>query len=166
MLDVLTDLGAAEIQIRKAYGDKEGAARRQAQMDKLAESGKISGEMENTQQSSDELKALAAEKKDLSDEAKKELAKAIPPYLKAVYKTSQLSGPMKDFSAEARQTLAQAAVNPLKLRKLQKTLSTGMSIAKNGPGLIKSLTSNAKDLVTFSKEAGVVVKEDKAYDSF
>ena len=38
--------------------------------------------------------------------------------------------------------------NPMKFRKLQKSLSTGMTIVKDGPALIKGLVSNGKDLVT------------------
>ena len=49
--------------------------------------------------------------------------------------------------------------NPMKFRKLQKSLSTGMTIVKDGPALIKGLVSNGKDLVTSAKSQGVEVDD-------
>ena len=67
---------------------------------------------------------------------------------------------MKDFADEAKNALKEVSTNPMKLRKVQKSLSTGMMIAKNGPGLIKGLATNGKKLVTSAKSQGVEVDDD------
>ena len=120
----------------------------------------VKGAIEETKSSAEANAKLAEEQTDLDAESKKKLAAAIPPYLKAIYKTTQLSKSMKDFADEAKNALKEVRTNPMKLRKVQKSLSTGMMIAKNGPGLIKGLATNGKKLVTSAKSQGVEVDDD------
>ena len=46
----------------------------------------------------------------------------------------------------AKNALSEVKTNPMKFRKVQKSLSTGLMIAKNGPGLIKALATNGKKI--------------------
>ena len=55
---------------------------------------------------------------------------------------------------------------PLQIRKVMKSLKTSMTVVKNGPGLIKALLGNGKQLVTGAKAQNIEVKEEKAADSF
>jgi hypothetical protein len=159
MRAVLFDIAEAEVLIKEAYGDKSGAEKAKIRAENINKGAGIKDVIEETMSSAEETAKLASENKELGDEAKKNLTKAIPPYLKAVYRTSQLSGPIKDFADEAKSALSEVKTNPMKFRKLQKSLSTGMTIAKNGPGLIKGLVSNGKDLATSAKSQGVEVDD-------
>jgi hypothetical protein len=165
MRAVLFDIAQAEALIKEAYGDKSGAEKAKIRAENINKGAGIKDVIEETISSSEETAKLASENKELGDEAKKNLTKAIPPYLKAVYRTSQLSEPMKDFANEAKSALSEVKTNPMKFRKLQKSLSTGMTIAKNGPGLIKGLVSNGKDLVTSAKSQGVEVDDSDISDA-
>jgi hypothetical protein len=42
--------------------------------------------------------------------------------------------------------------NPMEIRKLKKTLDTGMFIGKSAPKLIVNLGKSSKDLLTFAKK--------------
>jgi hypothetical protein len=156
----LVAVAKADELIKLAYGDKDGAAQAAARADKLNNGGDVKGAIEETKSSAEANAKLAEEQTDLDAESKKKLAAAIPPYLKAIYKTTQLSKSMKDFADEAKNALKEVRTNPMKLRKVQKSLSTGMMIAKNGPGLIKGLATNGKKLVTSAKSQGVEVDDD------
>ena len=78
-------------------------------------------------------------------------AKALVPYIKAVAKTSKLSGPIKDFTKEAQNSIRNIK-NPMQIRKLKKTLDTGLFVGKNAPALIGNLAKSSKDLLTFAKK--------------
>jgi hypothetical protein len=156
----LISVARADELIKLAYGDKDGAAQAAARADKLNDGGDVKGAIEETKSSADANAKLADEQTDLDAESKKKLAAAIPPYLKAIYKTTQLSKSMKDFADEAKNALSEVKTNPMKFRKVQKSLSTGLMIAKNGPGLIKALATNGKKLVTSAKSQGVEVDDD------
>ena len=156
----LISVARADELIKLAYGDKDGAAQAAARADKLNDGGDVKGAIEETKSSADANAKLADEQTDLDAESKKKLAAAIPPYLKAIYKTTQLSKSMKDFADETKNALSEVKTNPMKFRKVQKSLSTGLMIVKNGPGLIKALATNGKKLVTSAKSQGVEVDDD------
>ena len=87
----------------------------------------------------------------MSAESKALYAKALLPYAKSVAKTAKLSGPIKDFTNEAQNSL-KSIRNPMEIRKLKKTLDVGLFVGKNAPKLIVNLGKSSKDLITFAKK--------------
>lgn len=163
---ILFDVAEAEVKIKEALGDNQGAAESAARAKRIQGKAGLKDVMEETKSSSKATADLMNSSKDLNADAKAALKEAIPPYLKAIYRTSQLKGPIEEFAAEAQNAINAVKSNPLQIRKVMKSLKTGMTVVKNGPGLIKALLGNGKQLVTGAKAQNIEVKDEKAADSF
>ena len=155
LTDALGDVLAAQAIIAEAQGNKEQAAALSNASDKM-KGGEASNEdiQGGLTLSSDTVAAqqeIINQGDTMSAESKALYAKALLPYVKSVAKTAKLSGPIKDFTKEAQNSL-KSIKNPMQIRKLKKTLDVGLFVGKNAPKLIVNLGKSSKDLITFAKK--------------
>lgn len=155
LTDALGDVLAAQAIIAEAQGNKEQAAALSNASDKM-KGGEASNEdiQGGLTLSSDTVAAqqeIINQGDTISAESKALYAKALLPYAKSVAKTAKLSGPIKDFTNEAQNSL-KSIRNPMEIRKLKKTLDVGLFVGKNAPKLIVNLGKSSKDLLTFAKK--------------
>ena len=152
--DVLGDVLAAQALIATAQGNAEKAAALNNTANKMkggdANNDDIKGAVQLTKDTVNEQKDIIAGNEQMTAESKALYGKALIPYIKAVAKTAQLKDPIKDFVDQAQNSL-KSIRNPMEIRKLKKTLDTGLFVGKNVPKLIITLGTSAKDLMTYAK---------------
>ena len=155
LTDALGDVLAAQAIIAKAQGNKELAAKLNNTSDKMkggdASNDDIQGGLSLSSDTVAAQQSVINEGESMNSESKALYAKALKPYIKSVAKTAKLSQPIKDFMNEAQNSL-KSIKNPMEIRKLKKTLDTGLFIGKNTPKLIVNLGKSSKDLLTFAKK--------------
>ena len=153
--DVLGDVLAAQALIATAQGNAEKAAALNNTANKMkggdANNDDIKGAVQLTKDTVNEQKDIIAGNEQMTAESKALYGKALIPYIKAVAKTAQLNDPIKDFVDQAQNSL-KSIRNPMDIRKLKKTLDTGLFVGKNVPKLIITLGTSAKDLMTYAKK--------------
>ena len=153
--DVLGDVLAAQALIATAQGNAEKAAALNNTANKMkggdANNDDIKGAVQLTKDTVNEQKDIIAGNEQMTAESKALYGKALVPYIKAVAKTSQLKDPIKVFVDQAQNSL-KSLRNPMEIRKLKKTLDTGLFVGKNVPKLIITLGTSAEDLMTYAKK--------------
>ena len=153
--DALGDVLDAQSIIAKAQGNAELAKKLSNTSDKLkggdVSKDSIQGALTTSKDTLKAQQETMNQSENVSAESKALYAKALVPYIKAVAKTSKLSGPIKDFTKEAQNSIRNIK-NPMQIRKLKKTLDTGLFVGKNAPALIGNLAKSSKDLLTFAKK--------------
>lgn len=161
LADALGDVLSAQAIIAEAQGKKELAASLNNTSTKMKggsyTNDDIQGAVTTSQDTIDALGGVMSEGENLSAESKALYAKAVLPYAKSVAKTAKLSGPIKDFTKEAQNAI-KSIKNPMEIRKLKKSLDTGLFVGKNVPKLIGSLGKSSKDLITFAKKNDISTK--------
>lgn len=154
LTDALGDVAFAQSLIAEAQGNAEKAAALKGTSDTLkggnASDEEIKGAVETVSATAKEQQAVFNQSQAVNAESKALYAKALLPYVKSVAKTSKLGGPIKNFTAEAQNSL-KSLRNPLEIRKLKKTMDVGLFVGSNVPKLIASLLTSSKDLLTFAK---------------
>ncbi|MDA0345619.1 MAG: hypothetical protein O3C54_06650 [Proteobacteria bacterium] len=154
LTDALGDVAFAQSLIAEAQGNAEKAAALKGTSDTLkggnASDEEIKGAVETVSATAKEQQAVFNQSQAINAESKALYAKALLPYVKSVAKTSKLGGPIKNFTAEAQNSL-KSLRNPLEIRKLKKTMDVGLFVGSNVPKLIASLLTSSKDLLTFAK---------------
>jgi hypothetical protein len=153
--DALGDVLDAQSIIAEAQGNAELAKKLSNTSDKLkggdVSKDSIQGALTTSKDTLKAQQETMNQSENVSAESKALYAKALVPYIKAVAKTSKLSGPIKDFTKEAQNSIKNIK-NPMQIRKLKKTLDTGLFVGKNAPALIGNLAKSSKDLLTFAKK--------------
>tara|TARA_B110000003_G_C16612242_1_gene519917 strand:- start:1144 stop:1821 length:678 start_codon:yes stop_codon:yes gene_type:complete len=155
LTDALGDVLAAQAIIAEAQGNKELAATLNNTSDKMkggdASNDDIQGGLSLSSDTVAAQQSVINEGESINSESKALYAKALKPYVKSVAKTAKLSQPIEDFMNEAQNSL-KSIKNPMEIRKLKKTLDTGLFIGRNTPKLIVNLGKSSKDLLSFAKK--------------
>jgi hypothetical protein len=155
LTDALGDVLAAQAIIAEAQGNKELAATLNNTSEKMkggdSSNDDIRGGLSLSSDTVAAQQSIINDGENMNSESKALYAKALKPYIKSVAKTSKLSKPIKDFMNEAQNSIKNIR-NPMEIRKLKKTLDTGMFIGKSAPKLIVNLGKSSKDLLTFAKK--------------
>mgnify|MGYP001172315369 CR=1 FL=1 len=152
--DALTEVIEAQALIAEAQGNAEKAASLRVTSDTLKggenRDEAIQGAVQTVKETAEEQQAVFSASEDMSDDSKALYAKALVPYVKSVAKTAKLKDPAMDFLKEAQNEI-KSIRNPMQIRKMQGSLSTGMFIGQNVPVLIGSLVKSSTDLLSFAK---------------
>ena len=93
---------------------------------------------------------------ELSDEAKKDFAKAMIPMGKATYQMTQLSKEASKWFKGASAEMKSAG--PMGAVKLKKKLESGIFVAKSTPEILKEWGGTSKQIIEFAKKQGVSTK--------
>lgn len=158
--EALANLNKAEFHFATALGDSERAAAAQARANTLSSGGDVdlNTAVEETQSAREASAKAEAGSAALSAEAKAEYAKGLLPYAKGVALTSKVSKQAKTW-IDAAQNELKSIKNPMKLGKLRKSLSGGMSIAKAIPKFLKALGKSSKGVFSFAKKQDLNTKK-------
>jgi len=150
--DALADLSEAESYFAKSRGDAEAAAANMRRAETLRGEGDvdIKGAMEETVSSREKSAEFEANAGELNAESKAHYAKGLLPYAKGVANTSGATKQTKTWLDAAQKEL-KSTKNPIKLRKLQKSLSGGISLARSLPKFFKTLSDSTKGVFSFAK---------------
>ena len=152
--DALSEVIEAQALIAEAQGNAEKAASLRVTSDTLKggenRDEAIQGAVQTVKETAEEQQAVFSKSESMSDESKALYAKALVPYVKSVVKTAKLRDPAMDFLKEAQNEI-KSIRNPMQIRKMQGSLSTGMFIGRNVPVLIGSLLKSSTDLLSFAK---------------
>ena len=162
--NALADLSEAESYFAQARGDAEAAAANLSRAETLR--GKddvdIKEAMDETASSREKSAEFEARAGELNTESKALYAKGLLPYAKGVSNTSKASALASEWLQYAQSEIASIR-NPMKIRKLRKTLGDGMSLAKSLPKFFKTLGSSTKGVFAFAKTQKLDTK--KAQDA-
>ena len=158
LLNDVADALSAVTEAQALIADAQGNAEKAAQLRNTSETLKgganrdeaIQGAIQTVKETAEEQQAVFSASESMSTESKGLYAKALLPYVKSVAKTVMLKDPVQDFLKEAKNEI-KSIKNPMQIRKMQKSLNTGMFIGQNVPVLIGSLAKSSTDLLSFAK---------------
>ena len=152
--DALLDVIEAQALIADAQGDAEKAASLRVTSNTLKggenRDEAIQGAIQTIKETAEGQQEVFSASEKMSDESKALYAKALLPYVKSVYKTTELKDPSIEFLKEAQNEI-KSIRNPMQISKMRSSLGTGMYIGKNIPVLIESLVRSSADLLSFAK---------------
>ena len=150
--DSLADLSEAESYFAQARGDAEAAAANLSRAETLRGKDEvdIKEAMDETASSREKSAEFEASAGELSTESKALYAKGLLPYAKGISNTSKASALASEWLQYAQSEITSIR-NPMKIRKLRKTLGGGMSLAKSLPKFFKTLGSSTKGVFAFAK---------------
>ena len=162
--NALADLSEAESYFAQARGDAEAAAANLSRAETLRGKDEvdIKEAMDETASSREKSAEFEASAGELSTESKALYAKGLLPYAKGISNTSKASALASEWLQYAQSEITSIR-NPMKIRKLRKTLGDGMSLAKSLPKFFKTLGSSTKGVFAFAKTQKLDTK--KAQDA-
>lgn len=162
--NALADLSEAESYFAQARGDAEAAAANLSRAETLR--GKddldIKEVMDETASSRAKGAEFEANAGELSAESKALYAKGLLPYAKGISNSSKATKLAQQWLQSAQSEITSIR-NPMKIRKLRKTLGGGISLAKSLPKFFKTLGSSTKGVFAFAKSQKLDTK--KAQDA-
>lgn len=156
------NLTAGQAQAARALGLKEEADKLESERDALR-SGNVRDKdgikrtMRVTRSAQDKIDEKLAEGFVLDDEAKKELAKALPFYARGTADTIQLIPVAIKWSTSAISAIKGAGI--MGALKLKKRLGTGLYIAKSLPGYVRNAKNSYQTLMAFSRKNEIDTSE-------
>lgn len=165
--DALSEVTEAQALIADAQGNAEKAAQLRNTSKTLKGGANrdeaIQGAVQTVKETAEEQKAVFNASESMSAESKGLYAKALLPYVKSVAKTAMLKDPVQDFLKQAQNEI-KSIKNPMQIRKMQKSLSTGIFVGRNVPVLIGSLVKSSTDLLSFAKSNDLDTSEAKSME--
>ena len=158
----LTEYSSGQIIVAKALGLKEEADMLGSEQEALGsgnvnDKGSIERSMTVTSSAQEAIDKKIEEGAVLNEEAKQELAKALPFYARGTVYTSKLVPETKDWGIAALGSIKSAGM--IEAGKLKKQLDTGMFIASKLPGYFKSAKDSYASLIAFSKKNEIDTSE-------
>jgi hypothetical protein len=156
-------LNESQALLADAFGLKDAAAELRAQGEVLSSGSVLDKDAikKNTQVSTranDQISAKLDSSEELSLESQALYAQAIPPYAEGLYKVSQLSDDLQNFSSAAKDKFSEASMT--KKLSVKKELSAGTYLASSMPGYTKDLYETSKLLISYAKKSEIEIPKD------
>jgi hypothetical protein len=157
-----TEFTTGQTQVAKALGLKDEADQLESERNALAsgnisDKDSISRSIEISKSAQEAIDKKIAEGQVMDDEAKSEFSKAIPYYARGTLHSINLVPEVKDWSASAGSAIKSAGL--MNAGKLKKTLGTGLFVAKELPGYVKTAKNSYQSLMAFSKANDIDVSD-------
>jgi len=156
-------INESQVLLAEAFGLKEAAAELRTQGEVLSsgsvlDKDAIKKNKEVSGNANDQIAAKLESGDELSVESQALYAKAVPPYATGLYKASQLSGDLQDFSAVAKDKVSNASI--AKKLSVKNELSAGTYLATSMPGFTKDLYNTSKLLISYAKKSEINIPKD------
>jgi hypothetical protein len=158
----LNNMLAAEARTLRALGYKTEADKADAEA-RYYESGNVmdKGQIERSVAVSEENKKLidqkAVEGGVMTAEGKKELAAAVPHYVRGMTEGAQLPPEFSKWASSLQSGVSSLSGNPTQAMKLKDGAAPGMYVAQNVPNLVSKWGQTTKNFMAFAKKNDVDV---------